>query len=205
MHLRNYTLHPQEMEGENFQMTMVFCSYSRWSIESNAIAPKLWIPSNAGVVFFQILPNFGYKFSCDSWSRERLKRLNCCPITCFEKTSDVQVIIGVLLAAAFYFRQPAGPEEQALRLQEVEIPVTCWKFKALSPCPFYFASCCLVFVTIECKLLYKKDLVHIGISSTSGFGWVLKSWSNANKEEWDFGLEKGPFLPVFSNGYTHIK
>jgi len=35
------------------------------------------------------------------------------------------VIIGVLLAAAFYFRQPAGPEEQALRLQEVEIPVTC--------------------------------------------------------------------------------
>lgn len=129
-----------------------------------------------------------------------LKRFNCCPITCFEKTSDVQVIIGVLLAAAFYFRQPAGPEEQALRLQEVEIPVTCWRFKALSPCPFYFASCCLVFCS-RIQVAVKKDLVHIGISSTSGFGWVLKSRSNANKEEWDFGLEKkAPSFQCFPTG-----
>ena len=38
------------------------------------------------------------------------------------KVVMIAVIIGVLLAAAFYFRQPGGPEEQALRLQEVEIP-----------------------------------------------------------------------------------
>lgn len=139
------TFHPQELEGENFQVTHGFSFLFQVNLSQLQLLQNSEFPAMMVVFFSKSFQTSAKSLHVSPDPLKGSKRFNCCypinPITCFEKTSDVQVIIGVLLAAAFYFRQP-GPEEQALRQVEVEIPVTWWRFK--SPGLVFFGNSSLL-------------------------------------------------------------
>lgn len=195
MHLRNYTLHPQEMEGENFQVTMVFRSYSRWSIESNAIAPKLWIPSNAGVVFFPNPSKLRLKvfmWLLIPWKVKEIKLLSnhmlWKDIRCSGDHWRSAGSCFLLSSTGWAWRAglaPAGSWD----------PSNLLKIQGLVTLSFLFCKLLSRFLQLNASCCKKRSSAYRHIIYFRVW-WVLKSRSNANKEEWDFGLETFQCFPT---------